>query len=295
LVRPHITVFGGTGFLGGAIVRALAEAGTRVRIAARHPARPAWADDRHAIELATADVRDPASVARALEGASAAVNAVSLYVESGDLTFEAIHVQGAAHIARAARQAGLERLVLVSGLGSDLASPSPYVRARARGETATLEAFPDAVIVRPSVLFGPGDAFLSILAGISRLPVIPLFGRGDTRLQPVHVDDVAQGIARLLTGAGGNQRLFEFGGAKVYRYREIVKHVLAQQHRRRPLLPVPFWLWRALAGGLKVLPSPPLTRDQVILMQHDNVVGNGNGTFAALGVTPRALEDHLQE
>jgi uncharacterized protein YbjT (DUF2867 family) len=289
MTRALTTILGGTGFLGNAIVRELASDGAPVRIAARHPVRPDWATDAHAIELATADIRDEASVVLALDGASAVVNAVSLYVESGGDTFEAIHVRGAARVGRAARMAGLERLVLVSGIGIDPASPSSYVRARTAGEQAVREAFPDAIIVRPSVLFGPGDAFLSTLAGVSRLPVIPLFGRGDTRLQPVLVDDVAKGIARLLGGAGGEQRLFEFGGGEVCSYREIVERVLGHFGRRRLLLPVPFPVWRLLAALLKPLPRPPLTRDQVILMEEDNVVSGRVGTFAELGVEPQAL------
>lgn len=289
MTRTFTTILGGTGFLGNAIARVLASGGAAVRIAARHPARPAWATDADDIELATADIREEASVARALKGASAVVNAVSLYVESGGDTFDAIHVQGAARVGRAARMAGIERLVLVSGIGIDEASPSRYVRARTAGEQAVREAFPEAIIVRPSVLFGPGDAFLSTLAGISRLPVIPLFGRGDTRLQPVLVDDVAKGIARLLDGAGAGQRLFEFGGGEVCSYREIVEQVLGHLGRRRWLLPVPFPVWRFLAVLLRPLPRPPLTSDQVILMERDNVVSGRVGTFSDLGIAPRAL------
>lgn len=285
-----ITVFGGTGFLGSRIVRALADAGRPVRIAARRPVRPSWATDRHLIELVAADVRDEARVANAVAGAAGVVNAVSLYVESGGDTFDAIHVQGAARVGRLAREAGVARVVLVSGIGADAASPSPYVRARALGERRLREACPEAVIVRPSVLFGTGDAFLAALAGISRLPVVPLFGRGDTRLQPVLVDDVAQGMVRLLGGPRSDARLFELGGAQVYRYREIVEMVLEHLGRRRLLLPVPFSVWRGLAALLELLPTPPLTRDQIMLMARDNIVGDGVGTFAELGVRPRSLE-----
>jgi uncharacterized protein YbjT (DUF2867 family) len=293
MTRTLTTLLGGTGFLGDAIARELTSAGAAVRITARHPARPAWATDAHDIELTTADIRDEAGLARALDGASAVVNAVSLYIESGGDTFDAVHVRGAARVGRAAHRAGLERLVLVSGIGVDPDSPSSYVRARTAGELAVREAFPEAIIVRPSVLFGPGDAFLSTLAEISRLPVIPLFGRGDTRLQPVLVDDVAKGIAQLLGGAGGEQRLFEFGGGEVCSYREIVEQVLGHLGRRRLLLPVPFPVWRFLAALLKPLPQPPLTRDQVILMEQDNVVSGRVGTFAELGIEPKALRDCL--
>jgi uncharacterized protein YbjT (DUF2867 family) len=293
MARTVTTIFGGSGFLGSALARALASAGKPVRIASRHPRRPAWAQADQALEPVAADVRDEASVARAVAGAGAVVNAVSLYVESRGVSFDEIHVQGAARVARAARAAGVERLVLISGIGADPASPSRYVRARAGGEQAVRAAFPGAVIVRPSVLFGPDDAFVSALAGITRLPVVPLFGRGDTRLQPVLVDDVARGVARLLEGGGGAQWLFEFGGAQVCSYREAVELVLRVLGRRRLLLPVPFPAWRALAAMLQVLPSPPLTRDQVLMMMQDNVVGERVGTLASLGVRPRGLAEWL--
>jgi uncharacterized protein YbjT (DUF2867 family) len=289
------TVFGGTGFLGRALVRELADASLPVRIASRHPARPDWADDRHTIELATADIRDEASVDEAVHGAAGVVNAVSLYVESGTDTFEAIHVHAAARLARIARAAGVKQFVQLSGIGVDRASDSRYVRARTRGEDVVREALPDALIVRPSVLFGAGDAFLSTLDKVTRMPVIPLFGRGEVRLQPVLVDDVARGIARLLEGAGAGKQVFEFGGGEAYRYREIVELVLRHHGRRRLLLPVPFAAWRLLAALIRPLPRPPLTRDQVVLMERDNVVGEGVGTLAELGVKARGLRDWLAE
>jgi uncharacterized protein YbjT (DUF2867 family) len=288
------TVFGGTGFLGGTVVRELATRGRPVRIAARNPVRPDWATASEKIQFATADVRDDASVARALGGARAAVNAVSLWAESGgDNTFEAVHVQGAARVGRLARQAGVERVLLVSGIGADPASRSSFVRARAQGEQRLQEAFPDAVVLRPSVMFGAGDAFLSTLSGISRLPFVPLFGQGHTRLQPVFVGDVANAIVRLLDTSFESEGIYELGGARVYEYRDVVEQVLAHLGRRRPMLPVPFPVWHALARAMQVLPNPPLTRDQVILMEHDNVVHEGVGTFADLEIRPRSLEECL--
>ncbi|MDI5935995.1 complex I NDUFA9 subunit family protein [Halomonas kalidii] len=295
MTRGPITVFGGTGFLGRAIVRELVDAGQTVRIAARHPALPDWAEDGDRLELASADIRDEASTASALAGASAAVNAVSLYVPTRQASFEAVHVDGASRLARLARRADIERLVQISGIGATPHSDSAYVRARARGETAVLDALPRAIIVRPSVLFGPGDAFLSTLAGLTRLPVIPLFGQGETRLQPVHVVDVARALIRLLGEPLTERRLFELGGPDVMRYREILELVLAHRKRDRRLLPVPFVAWRTLATLASVLPNPPLTRDQVILMQRDNIVDDGTGTFDDLGITPRALRDSLPE
>ncbi len=294
MTRP-IVVFGGSGFLGGALVRELVEAGRPVRLVARYPSWPAWAERGDPLELVAADIRREEEVTAALAGAAAVVNAVSLYVETREASFEAIHVEGAGRLARLAREAGIGRLVQLSGIGAEVGSPSAYVRARARGEAAVLAAMPKAIIVRPSVLFGPGDAFLGGLARLTRLPVIPLFGRGETRLQPVHVIDAARALARLTGPDEPARRLFELGGGDVLRYREIVELVMARQHRERPLLPVPFWLWRALAAGLSVLPSPPLTRDQVILMRHDNVVADGVGTFADLGLRPRSLREGLPD
>lgn len=293
--RPLTTVFGGTGFLGSRIVRELANLGSRVRIAARHPRRPDWATDREAVELITADVRDDDSVARAVAGANSVVNAVSLYVPSRRHgSFEDIHVHGAARVGRAARAARVARLVLVSGLGVDPRSPSAYVRARISGEQVTRKAFPGTVAVRPSVLFGPDDAFLAALARVARLPVVPLFGQGDVRLQPVLVDDVAQAAARLARGAGGTHKVFALGGAEVYTYREIVELVLASLGRQRPLVPVPLPVWHALALPLSVLPNPPLTVDQVVLMQQDNVVTGNFGRFEDLGIEPQSLAAFLK-
>ena len=292
--RPLTTVFGGTGFLGNSIASELAALGSRVRIAARRPRRPEWATDREAVELMTADIREDDSVARAVTGATSVVNAVSLYVPSRRHgSFEDIHVHGAARIGRAARAARATRLVLVSGLGVDPHSRSAYVRARMDGETVTRKAFPGTVAVRPSVLFGPDDAFLTTLVRIARLPVIPLFGRGDVRLQPVLVDDVAKAVARLARGAGGTHKVFALGGAEVYTYREIVSLVLDSLGRKRPLVPVPFPVWQALALPLKVLPNPPLTVDQVRLMEQDNVVAGNFGRFEDLDIAPESLAGYL--
>ncbi|CAM3496569.1 complex I NDUFA9 subunit family protein [Halomonas lysinitropha] len=288
-----VTVFGGTGFLGDAIVRELVEAGREVRIAARHPALPAWLEDGDPVELATADIRDEESLAAALEDASAVVNAVSLYVETRDTSFEAIHVTGAWRLASQARAAGIERLVQVSGIGTRHDSASAYVRARARGEEAVLDAIPKAIIVRPSVLFGPGDAFLSGLEGLTRLPLIPLFGRGTTRLQPVHVVDVARAIAVLAGRSAPGRRLFELGGPDVLSYREILETLLGHLHRERPLVPIPFLAWRLVAALAVWLPGQPLTRDQVILMQTDNIADENVGGFRYLDIIPRSLRESL--
>ncbi|MDX1609269.1 MAG: NAD(P)H-binding protein [Halofilum sp. (in: g-proteobacteria)] len=286
-----VTVFGGTGFLGGAIVERLLGDGWQVRSVARH----AVTGERGGVAGIAADITDPAAVADAIAGAQAVVNAVSLYRERAGASFDAVHVEAAAGLARAAGAAGVRKLVHVSGIGADPASASRYVAARGAGEVAVRAALPAAVILRPGVLFGPDDAFLSTLDAVTRLPVVPLFGSGRTRLQPVHVADVAAAVARVIGDAAPPARLYELGGAEVLEYRRIVELVLQHRGRRRPLLPVPFAAWRALAAVAGLLPGPPLTRDQVILMQRDNVAAPAVAGFAALGIEARGLSAGLAE
>lgn len=286
-----ITVFGGTGFLGRRIVDRLLRAGWRVRVAARRAEEGSVGE----AEACPADITDPGMVARAVAGAHAAVNAVALYGEGSGETFDSVHVEAAAGLARAARDAGLSRLVHVSGIGADPASPSRYVTARGRGEAAVRDACPDAVILRPGVLFGPGDAFLTTLDSLTRLPLVPLFGRGRTRLQPVHVDDVAMAVERVIDLPEPPALLFELGGAEVLEYRRILELIMAQRGRHPLLLPVPFAVWHLLAVACRPLPRPPLTRDQVILMQRDNVAGGNAAGFAELGIDARGLSAALAE
>lgn len=283
-----ITVFGATGFLGAAIVRALLRRGFPVRIATRHGDARAFADTVTAVR---ADIRDAASVEAALAGARGAVNAVGLYVEKGADTFRSVHVEGAATLARIAARTGVERLVHVSGIGADIGSASSYVRARGEGERAVQEAFAAASVIRPSVLFGPEDHFLATIDAIGRVsPVFPLFGRGDTRMQPVFVDDVGEAVARIASDPVVRPGVWELGGPRVLTYRRIIQAVLRYRGRRRMLLPVPFAVWMLQARLFSLLPSPPLTADQVILMGDDNVVGEDVMTFADLGIAPRDLE-----
>jgi uncharacterized protein YbjT (DUF2867 family) len=288
-----VTVFGGSGFLGRRIVERLAAVGALVRVAVRHPERAAFLTrfgGAGQITAVRADVWDEATVAPALEGADAVVNTVGHYVERGDASFEAIHGQGARHVAQAAAATGAQRLVHISGIGADPASDSPYVRARAVGERLVRDAFPAATILRPSVMFGPSD-FLERLAGLARvMPAIPLFGSGEVKLQPVYVDDVAAAVASALATPEAADQLYELGGPRVYTYEALVRLVLEQTGRRRLLLPVPYAVWHALAALTAPLPRRPISRDQVKLMQKDNVVSPGALTFADLGITPTALE-----
>ena len=289
-----ITVFGGSGFLGQDVIRVLLARGHTVRLVARHPQRPRFdRDQEKRLQRRAADILDPRAVRDAVAGSRVVINAVSLYTQRGDLTFEAIHVRGAAGLAAAAREAGVARLLQVSGIGATLNSPSPYIRARARGEAAVLDAFPDAVMVRPASLFGAGDALIRSLAMLSRAPVIPLFGRGLTRLQPVWVKDVAGALARLADHAAPAARVYELGGAETLRYRALVAAVCRHLGRRRVRVAVPFVLWHLLAMGLSRLPSPLLTRDQLWLMARDNVASAQADGFAALGMRPRGVREAL--
>jgi uncharacterized protein YbjT (DUF2867 family) len=287
-----VTVFGGSGFLGGEVVRRLAADGALVRVAVRHPERARFPAGR--ITTARADVWDEASVGPAVAGVDAVVNTVGHYVQRGGASFEAIHGQGAMHVARAAAAAGARRLVHISGIGADEESESSYVRARAIGERLVREAFPDATILRPSVMFGPEDAFFNQLAGLARvLPVLPLFGSGDVKLQPAYVGDVAQAVAKALTIEAAKGKTYELGGPRAYSYRALLELLLRQVGRRRLLLPVPYGAWEFLAALMAPLPKRPISRDQVVLMKQDNVVGPNALSFADLGIAPRSIEEVL--
>jgi uncharacterized protein YbjT (DUF2867 family) len=282
-----ICVLGGTGFLGRRIVRRLRDRGYAVRIASRHPehARSPVAGERS--QAVWADIEDAGGLAAALTGARGVVNAVSLYVERGRRTFHSIHVEGAKRVAREARRAGVERLIHVSGIGADSRSDSPYIRSRGEGELAVRSAFPGATIVRPAVMFAPDDAFLTtMLTLLRKLPVFPMFGSGSTRLQPAHVEDVAEAIALAF---GQDRRLYELGGPRVYSYEELLRTIAQRAGLRPVLLPVPFVAWQTLAWVSEVLPHPPVTRNQVELMRIDSVTGSEPG-FEALGISPRPLE-----
>ena len=291
-----VAVFGGTGFLGRRVVRHLLGHGFRVRVASRHPERAPslLGPDGAGAEVVRADVHDEASVASALASAFGAANAVSLYVERGVReTFRTVHVEAAARVARLARAAGVERLVHVSGIGADAASASAYIRARGEGEAAVREAYPGATLVRPSVMFGPDDHFLTTLVRLLRiLPVYPLFGRGQTRLQPVHVEDVAEAIARVVAGAAGaGHACYELGGPRTYTYAELLRGVAGRMGKRARLLPLPFALWETLAFLAEFAPGAPLTRNQVALMRRHNVASSDLPGLPDLDIAPMALED----
>jgi uncharacterized protein YbjT (DUF2867 family) len=285
------TVFGGTGFVGRRVVRHLRESGTRVRIVSRH--RGLGEDD--GIEQIAADAHDERSVEAAVAGADGVVNAISLYVEHGSDTFHSVHVETAAKIARAARQAGIRRFVHVSGIGANTASPSPYIRSRGEGEAAVQTAFAGAVIVRPAVIFASDDAFLTTILRLLRsLPAYPIFGDGRTRLQPVYVDDVAAAIAQILRQSQKPYPVYELAGPRVYSYEELLRTIARIAGLRPVLMRMPFAFWDALAGVAEMLPQPPLTRNQVELMKIDTTASESLSGFRALRISPRSLEDELE-
>jgi uncharacterized protein YbjT (DUF2867 family) len=288
-----VSVFGGTGFLGQRLVRRLASEGTAVRVVGRHPdhARSALrAADMERLTFFCADVRDRGAVASAVAGSDAVVNAVSAYVETGGVTFESVHERGAEMLAREAAAAGVARLVLVSGIGADPESGSAYIRSRGRGERVVQEAFPGATIVRPSAMFGPGDALFGTLAHLARLlPVIPLIGGGHTRLQPVYVEDVAEAIAHMLADTGTAGRIYELAGPDVYTMRELTEIVLRITGRQRLLAPVPFAVAEIQARLFELLPNPPLTTGQVELLKADNVANASLPGLRELNIEPKTV------
>jgi NADH dehydrogenase len=292
-----VTILGGTGFLGRRIVRHLQEHGFAVRIATRHPERGRllFGSDEPRITSVQCDIHDERSTAAALAGAYAAVNAVSLYVERGSENFHSVHVDAARRVAREARAGGLARLVHLSGIGADPNSSSLYIRKRGEGELAVRDVFAEATLVRPAVMFAPDDAFLTTVIGLlRRLPIYPMFGRGRTRLQPVHAEDVAEAIARMLLSAQLRGLTFELGGPRIYSYEEFLRIVAREASLKTILVPVPFAAWSAIAGIAEILPSAPITRNQVELMQIDTVASPQMPGFADIDISPRRLEEILQ-
>jgi uncharacterized protein YbjT (DUF2867 family) len=295
-----VTVFGGSGFIGAQVVRALAKRGLRVRIAVRRPGvayRARTLGDVGQIELVQANLRNPASIGRALDGAEACINLVGVLYETGRQRFQTLHAKGAEEVASAARARGITNFVQMSALGADPDSASKYARTKGLGEQAVRALIPSAVVIRPSVVFGADDGLFNRFAGLaSMMPIVPLPGGGATRFQPVFVGDLAAAIAQAVTDPALAGKTFEVGGPRVYTYRELMELTLREIHKSRPLLSLP-WAAADLIGALseiptKFLPIPPLlTRDQVALLKSDSVPTAGAPGLKALGVmTPTAVE-----
>jgi uncharacterized protein YbjT (DUF2867 family) len=271
--------------------------GVPVRIASRHPsqARALFGTNDPRLRPIDGDIRSGQSVADAIAGARGVVNSVSLYIEHGKETFHAVHVEGAQRVAMEARRLGVEQLVHISGIGADAQSRSPYVRSRGQGELAVRTAYPGAILVRPAVMFGPDDAFLTvILKLLQRLPAYPIFGSGTTKLQPADVDDVAEAVARIVQRAERDPIILECGGPQVYTYRDLVRSVAREASLKPRLIPVPFGAWYALARVAELLPSPAITRNQIALIQIDTVTSPELPGFRDLGIVPQPLEETIR-
>ncbi|TMV09045.1 complex I NDUFA9 subunit family protein [Ruegeria sediminis] len=285
-----VIVLGGTGFLGSRVVRELRNQGFAVSIGTRFPERvvrsPGGLDAE--VAVARSDLRDAETLKRAFQGASAVVNCIGLYVETRTDSFRDVHVTGARNVAATAATLGVRDLIQISGIAATRDSPSAYVRARAEGEDEVRSAFPAATILRPSAMFSRSGALFGDLdALVRRMPVIPLFGDGSTRLQPVHAGDVAKAVS-MTAGGAGHGGVFELGGPDVFTYKEILERLARRAGKRRLLMPVPFGVWWTLASTLSGLSNPPLTPAHVALMQRDNVVGEDAATFSDFGIEPQS-------
>jgi len=289
------TVFGGSGFVGRYAVAALAKQGWRVRAAVRRPDLAGFLQPAGLVGQVApvqANLRFPQSVQRALLGSKFVVNAVGVLTSGGRQTFRAIHVEGPRAIAKAAREAGVRHLVHISAIGANAKSSSRYARSKAEGEAAVLQEFPGAIILRPSIVFGPEDQFFNRFAAMARMsPLLPLIGRGRTRFQPVFVGDLGAAIAACASGAGKPGTIYEAGGPEVLSFRELLDLTQQWSDRSRGYLPMPFWLAKLQAILTWPLPSSlrPITYDQVRMLQHDNVVSaaakSEGRTLAGLGIT----------
>lgn len=290
-----ITLFGGSGFLGRYVVRELAQAGYRLRIISRQPEQCAGlktAGNLGQIAIIPGDINRPETFTSLLEGSWAVVNLVGILFEKRHRKFNAIHAQGAERLAKAAVHAGVERFIHVSALGVDKNTRSAYARSKLLGEKAVKAAFPTATILRPSVIFGAEDNFLNQFARLGRFaPALPLIGGGTTRFQPVYVGDVAAALTTCLKHPETKGNIYELGGPEVMSFKEILQFIGQHTHRQRPLMPLSFPLASALAWPMELLPKPPLTRDQVALLKHDNMVDRQALTFSSLNITPQAMED----
>ncbi|MEL6584837.1 MAG: complex I NDUFA9 subunit family protein [Pseudomonadota bacterium] len=301
---PIATVFGGSGFVGRYTVQALARAGWRVRVAVRRPNEALFVRTYGVVgqvEPIQANIRDEASTKSAIAGAEAVINCVGILFNNGKNSFDTVQDEGAARIARLAAAEGVQKFVHISAIGADAKSPAAYARTKAKGEAAVLEHMPNAVILRPSIVFGTEDGFFNRFAGMSRIsPALPLIG-GDTKFQPVYVDDVADAAAKAVV-EGVEPGIYELGGPDVESFRQLMERMLKIIRRRRILLPLPFWAAKIQGSALDLLPkltlglipNSLLTKDQVLLLQKDNVVSEGAKSFADLGITPRDMDAILE-
>jgi NADH dehydrogenase len=297
LTPQLVTIFGGDGFVGTQVVQELARRGHRFLVAVRRPdlaghVRPLGTVGQ--IMPIQANVRNAESVQRAVAGADIVINLVGIGFQRGRQTFSAVHVAGARNVAAAAKAAGARALIHMSVLGADLNSPSAVASSRAAGEAEVFAAIPSAVVIRPSIIFGPGDGFFNLMGSLARLfPILPLIG-GRTKFQPVYVRDVAAAFAVAAEGGVKPGRIYELGGPEVVTHRQLMQRILAETGRHNPLLPIGPRLGKLLAAPMRLAPKPLLTGDQVMQLQHDNIVSPAataeRRTLAAFGVTPTPME-----
>ena len=293
------TVFGGTGFIGRYVVKRLAQRGITLSVVGRHARRGNYLQpmgDVGQIVLMDGDIRDEEFVARSMEGSDLVVNLVGILAEGGKQRFDALQHEGAGRLARLAAAAGAEQFVQFSAIGADAASRSGYAKSKAEGEAAVRAAFPGAIILRPSIVFGPEDQFFNRFAEMTRIsPFLPLIGGGKTRFQPVYVGDVANATLAALDRPEARGQSFELGGPRVYSFTELMQLMLREIDRPTfPLVSIPFGLASLQAAILELLPGQLLTRDQVLMLKRDNVVSPGAKTLADLDITPTAPEVILQ-
>jgi uncharacterized protein YbjT (DUF2867 family) len=288
------TVFGGSGFIGRYVVTNLARAGWLVRVAVRRPDEALFLKTAGAVGQVTpfaANVRDRASITRAVAGAEAVVNLVGILFEGGPQKFAAVHAEGAKAIAEEAARAGARHFVHISAIGADANSDSAYARTKAAGEAAVRQAFPNATILRPSIVFGPEDGFFNRFARMTLIsPALPLIGGGRTRFQPVYVGDVAEAVVRAIEDPAATGQTYELGGPNAYSFAELMRMLLNEIGRHRLLVPLPFAMASLMGAVAQCLPSPQLTIDQVRQLKRDNVVSGTLPGLADLGIAPTAVE-----
>ena len=297
--QKTVTVIGGSGFLGKYVVRELARSGWRVLVASRRPSMGAQlkpAGDVGQIVPIRCNIRDMESLKPALAQSDAVVNMVGILYESGKQKFTTLHAQAPEKLAQMAASFGIKKFVHVSALGVDKATNSKYARSKVLGEKAVLASIPTATIIRPSVIFGPEDNFINQFACMASLaPALPLIGGGKTRFQPVYVADVANAVSICLNRDDAAGQVYELGGPQIYSFREILELIMRITGKHRKLVNVPFAM-AGLAGTFsEFLPRPPLTRDQVQLLKHDNVVSPSTKGFAALGISPVSMDVVIPE
>ncbi len=294
---PIVTVFGGSGFIGRYAVRKLAKRGWRVRVAVRRPNEAMFlrtAGDVGQVETIQANIRDDASTERAIAGSDAVINLVGILFPAGKQTFDAVQRDGAERIARYCAAHGVEKLVHISAIGADVESEVSYQRTKAEAEAAVLRYVPTATILRPSLVFGPEDQFFNRFAGMARMaPILPLVG-GDTRFQPVYVGDVAEAVVTALGSADAQGQTYELGGPEIVTMREVFEIIMEETGRKCAVLPVPNWVAKIQGSVLqlssKIGIAPILTRDQVAMLEVDNVVADDAKTLGDLGVKGTTLE-----